>query len=504
MYNPLKRALLVPFAWAITNIANINEFDVWVSDGNPVLNVTRGGPNTSTRLIVQTQGFLDVTMISANGATVVDLNGARFVVDSVDISSDNESPSPNSVLPFNLTLLGNGSFVAMLDYSSSEDSRPDISVPFPMQISQTFKPFPELSGDDAEFLQNMIAQKYVPYQNAPDEPGKSDEEIRKLGLQFFPWTPYSYELAMSVYDWTTASFARMVFMKIFQYTSIPETPLPLDLASIAEMIWESDWDSYTPSDPDYMNSFMMTPANSLENVTAQLNGIYNQLQRFSDVENRLLMAAVQSLPRTSILAKPYLFSGQVDIAQMGVDRFGIEMLEFPGNAGPVGTPLEVEFSTALASFVKPGSTITTKMVWSFTDSVSDAMHYSNGILLVVEPPEADSLVWDSTAYITDLSNGPTKIEYVFPPGSRFLVLSVEPALPITTIRLRVHSVSTPLSEGTEALRHTNKRFNPTMARSAWAAIATFDKLLVQDEPSIEHVKRHRYSGRRCRCVVKSE
>ena len=126
------------------------------------------------------------------------------------------------------------------------------------------------------------------------------------------------------------------------------------------------------------------------------------------------------------------------------------------------------------------------------------------VWLVVEPPEADSLVWDSTAYITDLSNGPTKIEYVFPPGSRFLVLSVEPALPITIIRLRVHSVSTPLSEGTEALRHTNKRFNPTMARSAWAAIATFDKLLVQDEPSIEHVKRHRYSGRRCRCVVKSE
>ena len=105
----------------------------------------------------------------------------------------------------------------------------------------------------------------------------------------------------------------------------------------------------------------MQTANSQNDVDSQLKSIYRELRRFSDVENRLLTAAIHSLPRTCILSKPYLFSGQVDIYQMGMSRFGIEMLEFPGNAGPVSQALEVEFATAAASFLKPDSVITTKM-----------------------------------------------------------------------------------------------------------------------------------------------
>ncbi|KAI0712461.1 hypothetical protein C8Q76DRAFT_651968, partial [Earliella scabrosa] len=190
----------------------------------------------------------------------------------------------------------------------------------------------------------MIAAKYVPYQHVPDERGKTDDEIRTLGARLFPWTPYSYQLAMATYDWTTASFTRMVLMEVFRYTSVPS--FPLDRASIARVIWLSNWGTYCPSDATYMNSFMMQPAASEPDVAQQLSVVAPDLQHFSAVENRLLAAAVRALPRTCTLATPYLFSGQVDIYQMGTSRFGIETLECPANAGPVGAPLEVQFAAA--------------------------------------------------------------------------------------------------------------------------------------------------------------
>ncbi|EEB91868.1 hypothetical protein MPER_09706 [Moniliophthora perniciosa FA553] len=190
----------------------------------------------------------------------------------------------------------------------------------------------------------MISRKYVPYQHIPDEPGKTDEEIKALGKRLFPWSPHSYELAMTIYDWTTASFTRMVLLEVFRYTSVAQKPL--DCSSVASMIFASNWGTYTPSNSDYMNSFMMQPASSKEDVERQLVHVSSDLQRFSDVENRLLVAAVQSLPRTCILAKPYLFSGQVDIYQMGMGRFGVEMLEYPRNEGPVGPALGIDLAGA--------------------------------------------------------------------------------------------------------------------------------------------------------------
>lgn len=271
----------------------------------------------------------------------------------------------------------------------------------------------------------MITEKYIPYQDIPDAPGKTVEQIKQLGQQFFPFSPYSFQLAMCVYDWTTASFTRMVFMKIFQYTGVPPPPFPIDQPSIAMNIWGSNWGTYTPQNPYYMNSFMMIPASSEDNVVAQLSTVAPALQNLSEVENRVLSAAIQSLPRISFTSYPQLFSGQVDIYQLGISHFGIEFLQCPLNSGPVNEPLMEAFTTALSTFLAPGNTITTKMVWSFTDNAEDAIHYSNGILIVANA--GDSAVWDTTAYITPLSDDPSKTEYTFMPGSQFEVQSISQA-----------------------------------------------------------------------------
>lgn len=137
----------------------------------------------------------------------------------------------------------------------------------------------------------------MPYQNIPDAPGKTVEEITALGQRLFPFTPHSFQLAMCVYDWTTASFTRMVFLKIFEYTGVGQAPFPIDQRSIAQLIWASAWKPYKPSDADFMHSFMhsfmMAPAASLQAAETQLAAVAPELHRFSAAENRLLFAALQ-------------------------------------------------------------------------------------------------------------------------------------------------------------------------------------------------------------------
>jgi hypothetical protein len=290
-------------------------------------------------------------------------------------------------------------------------------------VSGKFKPFPDICPRDVAFIDDMIAQKYIPYQNIPESLGKTVEEIRRLGKRHFPFSPYSFQLAMCVYDWTTASFTRMIFLKIFEYTGIGQPPFPIDQHSIARAIWTSNWGKYTPQNRDFMNSFMMKPAWSLLDVELQLTGVASKLQHFSDVQNRLLSAAMQSLPRTSTVSHRKLFSGQIDIRQLGLDVFGVEFLECPSNKGPVGKPLRDDFEKAISTYISKGKIITTKMVWSFTDRIRDAVDYSNGILLVVEAP-ADSWVWERVVYITPLSHSPDKNEYIFMRGTEFEVQSV--------------------------------------------------------------------------------
>ena len=294
-----------------------------------------------------------------------------------------------------------------------------------ISVSGMLKPLPQISASDISFLDSMVALNVVPYRNIPEAPCKTLDEIRSLGRTLFPFTPHSFQLALSVYDWTTASFLRMVLFKIFEYSAVAQHPRPLDLSSIAQQIWRADWGAYNSHDEDFMRSFLMKPAKSLQDVEAQLQKVAPILHQFSDVQNRVLSAACQALPRTSTFAKPRLFSGQIDISQMTLDQFGVEFEECPRNKGPVGEPLTVKFSNVLETYVSKGKTITTKMVWAFTDSFEMAMEYSNGILLIADAPQNGPAVWETTAYVTPLSTDPEKYEYTFMPGSQFEVTSVD-------------------------------------------------------------------------------
>ncbi|KAI0655825.1 hypothetical protein C8Q70DRAFT_399422 [Cubamyces menziesii] len=427
-------AMMAQPSWAITQVKKPLSLKVWVDDGRPVVNITRGGANVSVRLMVASQGFLDITSILVrNGGRIVhvlDFNNVRLVFSGLGVG----------LYAISLAITGYGTFSATVQPRGGSPMVP------PRTLSGRFKPFPRISPQDAAYLQMMIQRRFVPYQKAPGGGGIPYARIRALGQQLFPWTPYSYILAMATYDWTTASFARMVFMQVFQYTSIPPRPFPLDRPSISKMIFQSKWGDYNPGNPTYMRSFMMRPAKSESQVAQQLAHVARELQRFSAVQNRLLVAAAHALPRTCILAKPYLFSGQVDIYQMGMSRFGICFFQFPGNRGPVGTALEIQFAAASATFLRPGRLITTKMVWSFTDTEADALHYANGILLVVRAAGssgAKSFVWDMPAYVTKLSNEASKTEYIFPAGSTFRILANRPGNGVQVIELEIVPRSVP-------------------------------------------------------------
>lgn len=389
--------------WQFQSIDNPSNASLWFSDGQP-LGALRGGKGVSSRLIVADQGFLDITDFQNGFPT-------GPVMDVVDLNGKNFDYTPNPTVQLALSLPGNGVFY--VTQSSTGITQ-----------SGQLKPLPTISAADADYLDQMIADKYVPYQNIPDAPGKTTAQIAALGLQLFPFSPYSFQLAMAVYDWTSASFTRIVLMKIFEYTSMGPTPYPLDQPSIAAAIWESNWGTYTPQDADYMNSFMMTPANSQQDVQTQLTQVATALQTFSDTENRLLCAAFQALPRTSVVSQPQLFSGQMDISQLGTEHFGIEFLQCPLNEGSDNVPLQIPLQDALDTYIKVGQIITTKMVWSFGSSLDEAMKYQNGIVLTANPP-TDAWVWDAASYITALSDDPTKIEYTFAPGTAFQVMAVE-------------------------------------------------------------------------------
>lgn len=101
-------------------------FTLWFSDGNPIGSV-RGGSGLSSRLIVDQQGFLDLTemdlstsqiLLDANGSVMTVNQGQEPKMPSVDkLNGMNEISAALS-----LTLPGNGSFSLALISSSTKTS----------------------------------------------------------------------------------------------------------------------------------------------------------------------------------------------------------------------------------------------------------------------------------------------------------------------------------------------------------------------------------------------
>ena len=485
--------------WALKIIDKVG--DLWFSDGRDV-SAVHGGSGLSSRLIVGGQGFLDITNLISPNTITIDFNGLNVYGSATE-----------HVLIVQLSLRPGGKFTARLGKYAAVGS---------------LKPLLIIIEDDIAFINNKINDKYVPFQNIPNAPGKTNAEIRKLGKQFFPFTPYSYELALCMYDWTTASFIYMVLFKVFEYASMqPLLTFPINKFEIANMIWQSNWRTYNPRNKDYMNSFLMKPVNSLANVKNQLESVSKELHKLSDIENRLLSAAISALPRTSVSSKGRLFSGQMDIYQFGLDYFGPEFLECPLNSGPVKDSMTININEVLSTYVSTGQTVTTKMFWAFTDTAQDAIHYANSILLIANPPDArnGSWVWEQATYVTPISDNYNKTEYIFPPRSKFKVLSVEKTTvegknfivinlqPLAQNRTQDQLLEDQaldaiklvnLPQGPLSLQEFEEQaalYSPTLEEQAVSKIKDGKAVVLSD---VEEVIPHETGGRWCRCVVAIE
>lgn len=373
--------------WIIDSF--IGNIEAKFIDGQPVINFIRDKLWDVCRLSTPI-GFLDIIQTQDK----LYLNEEFFILDKEDI------------LHIRLNIDKNGKFTAETNTYIS--------------ITSMLKPQPIIDQQYLNIFNEMFNSGLVPYPKIPDAPGKTIEEIKALGLKYFPHRADSFLLALSIYDWTTADFDRTVLFTQFCHTAIDNRPLDFD--GVTDAIWSSHWPPYTPEDEYFMRSFLMKPAKSREEVADQLKDVSPTLYKYAKAETRVLSSAISCLPPTSTKLIPRLFSGQVDIGNLTTAHFAPGFFEFPLNE-LAGSALKMDLTTALSNFLSPGNIVTSKKIISFADTIEDAMHYQNGILLVAEPDEED-LIWETTAYVTPLSDDPKKIEYTFHAGAKFLVKNV--------------------------------------------------------------------------------
>jgi hypothetical protein len=84
--------------WCLGEVQSSSQ--LWFSDGNPIAD-TRGGYGVSSRLIVDQQGFLDLTEIDVPNVTALDANGL-----SLWLIQDSEPHWLN----LSLAIVGDGGF----------------------------------------------------------------------------------------------------------------------------------------------------------------------------------------------------------------------------------------------------------------------------------------------------------------------------------------------------------------------------------------------------------
>lgn len=378
--------------WTITSFVAENGNYAYMSDGKPIQGTQRGPAGTSCRLYVDGIGMLDIT---DNGQQPGGPQPWQLVINSQLYWYDgNGTPA--------ISVNSNGTFIVT---GNSND------------ISGQMHPLPIISPDDLQTLDLMKSENLIPYtQLQSGERPYSD--VESVALQYFAFSPAAVDLGLTVYDWTSADFARMDFFHLFRYSAV--SGMPLDDQDIINGIWTSKWPPYTPQDGPFMWSFMMQPAQTEAEVAAQYAQVSGTLSNYLNALMRLTSASMYAMPRTATVAKPMLYSGQVAISNLTEDIMAVYFEEYPGNAGPVGFPMGMPITEALNGFMAPGNVVTLKTFISFTDSQQDAQHYSNGIIIEMSPAPG-SAVWTQSPYITPLSNGPTKTEYTYSPGAKWQV-----------------------------------------------------------------------------------
>ncbi|MFC1234948.1 hypothetical protein [Vibrio sp. F74] len=368
----------------------------YVCDGLP-LGEARGEKGGSFRLMINGLGFVDINDIGhqpdGEHYWALDLNGQRYWYgDQGNIE---------------FVIENDGSFLATGHGNNT---------------SGQLQALPAVTPEVVALFKEMMDKKIVPYQNPPSGTTKSIEELKMLGKQNYPGDPNGFDFAMCLYDWTSPDFIRTDAFNQFAYSAIKG--FPLDLGSLAETIWACDYPSCTAKDANFMNMFLMKPAKSEEDVRKQLEPVATQIQKYAIAETTLQINALLKLPKVSSKEYPLLYRGGMAISGNTLKDFAPSLREYPGNAGPITEPLTYPFEDALDDMLKPGSIITLKTPWSFSNDLNGAKVWQRGVLITCKPPEEYD-EWPGGADITDFSLNPDTFEVNFPPNTRFKIESYE-------------------------------------------------------------------------------
>lgn len=287
-------------------------------------------------------------------------------------------------------------------------------------IRGRLQPMPPLAGETIEAFQEMMRIGIVPYKDAPPPAvPKTDAQIQALGDQYFPGNPYRFDLAMSLYDWTSSDFIRQDLFNQLQYTAVPGHPL--DLRTMARVIFGCSYPGYSYKDANFMNQFLMRPATSEQDIYDQLLTVYERIKPLAIAEMKVYENAVLALEPPRVDLYPQLYRGAMSMSGgYNTGDFSPSMFEFPGNAGPTDEPLYQLFDDALNGILSVGSVITTKGPWSFSNDMDGAKKWQNGILITLNPPPG-ATVWPGCADITQFSINPQTFEIDMPPPTRYRI-----------------------------------------------------------------------------------
>ncbi|MFM2479949.1 hypothetical protein [Celerinatantimonas sp. YJH-8] len=370
------------------------------SDGLPIY-TPRGENGSSCRLFIGRLGFLDLTDLgtlqSGEDSSGILINGKVLYYSG-------------AVKASKLTVTISAKHTAHI-----QNERSSVMV--------ALMSYPQINPADIQTIHQMEQGGYIPFRNDPNtykNPAEIRKRLQQLGEQYFPFTDDSYELALSIYDWTTADFFRMDLFHLYCYTAMAETPR--NLSEMADGLASSDWGTYKITNADFMNSFMLPTMEHPDEVMDGLQKVESVLGADLNALARVTMAAKYLLPRISLTVAPMLYSGQVAIQNLGNDAMAAYFMECPCNRGPVGMPISMAIDLALNGFMAPGKVVTLKSFISFTADPSEAEQYSNGLLLVLQP-KPDTYIWgEGITNITPFSDAPTtKNEYTFSPGAQLKI-----------------------------------------------------------------------------------
>lgn len=384
--------------WKITSLVSASSTQVYACDGSPVLNHYRGAVDGVCRMVIAPYGYIDL----------VERDFHEGGLDYSKLSMNDQVAVIGAETSIEITV--------------SEATGFDVTINGASFVGQ-MKSLPVLPGETINAFREMIQLRIVPYQNPPSGTPKSDADLQALADHYFTGNIYGFDYAMALYDWTSSSFIRQDLFHQLQYTAMPGSPL--DLPTIARVIWNCNYPGYSAKDANFMNQFMMQPATSEADVLQQLIGVEAKLKPLAMAEMDVQVNALLALPAPTLADYPQLYRGAMPLSGgYNTGDFAPSLFEFPGNAGPTTTPLYQAFADALDGILSEGSIITTKGPWSFSNDEAGAKVWQNGILITLNPPEGAE-VWPSCADITAFSLNPGTFEINMPPCTRYRIDSYE-------------------------------------------------------------------------------